>query len=61
MGKFKSQFCRSHHTFSVWGSVPWEYVGILQFSDVVQADAEADVVDDLRRWEQRFNKCRQRQ
>lgn len=29
------------------GSVPRKYVGVLQFSDVIQADAQADVIHNL--------------
>lgn len=41
-------FC-FHQTFGVRSSVSREYIGILQFSDVIQADAQAHVVDHLRR------------
>lgn len=48
-----TKVCHHHHprTFGVWGSVSGENVGVIQFSDVVQADAEANIVDHLRRWE----------
>ncbi len=52
MRESRSQLRLHHHTFGVRGSVPGEYVGILQFSDVVQADAEANIVDHLRWREQ---------
>lgn len=43
-----SQVRHCCHTFSVGGSVSWEDIGIVQFSDVVQADAQANIVDHLR-------------
>lgn len=39
------------HTFSVGGSISWEYVGVVHLSDVIQADAQAHIVDNLR-WRQ---------
>lgn len=34
-------------TFSVGGSVSWKYVGVVHLSDVIQADAQAHIVDNL--------------
>lgn len=48
----KCSVVSQHQTFGVWGSISWEYIGVLQFSDVIQADAQADIVDDLRWGEQ---------
>lgn len=34
-------------TFGVGGSISWEYVGVVQLGDVIQADAQAHIVDNL--------------
>lgn len=44
-------------TFGVRCAVSWEYVGILQFSDVIQADAQAHVVDHLSLENDKFTFC----
>lgn len=40
-------FDDDRHTFGVRGSISWEYIGVLEFCDVVQADAESHVIDHL--------------
>lgn len=43
----KEKHLCSCSTFSMRGSVAGEYVGVLKFSDVIQADAQANVIHDL--------------